>query len=99
MTTQASPLNVLWFLPTHGDGRHLGASVGAGLLGNGRSSRGVRRRFRVARGGLIRVSTFGDRQVAFERVVIRRQKVIRHFPLLEEVDRQLGERQVQHEDE
>jgi alkanesulfonate monooxygenase len=28
MTTQASPLNVLWFLPTHGDGRHLGTAVG-----------------------------------------------------------------------
>jgi alkanesulfonate monooxygenase len=28
MTAPASPLNVLWFLPTHGDGRHLGTAVG-----------------------------------------------------------------------
>jgi alkanesulfonate monooxygenase len=26
--TAPSPLNVLWFLPTHGDGRHLGTAVG-----------------------------------------------------------------------
>src|ERR1700729_4367671 len=30
MTSAAAPpLNVLWFLPTHGDGRYLGTSVGA----------------------------------------------------------------------
>lgn len=29
MTTHtADPMNVLWFLPTHGDGRYLGTSVG-----------------------------------------------------------------------
>jgi alkanesulfonate monooxygenase len=28
MNTAASPINVLWFLPTHGDGRYLGTAVG-----------------------------------------------------------------------
>jgi alkanesulfonate monooxygenase len=28
MTTPAAPINVLWFLPTHGDGRHLGTAIG-----------------------------------------------------------------------
>ena len=26
--TQTSKTNILWFLPTHGDGRHLGTTVG-----------------------------------------------------------------------
>jgi alkanesulfonate monooxygenase len=28
MTTPAAPIDVLWFLPTHGDGRHLGTAIG-----------------------------------------------------------------------